>query len=407
VIEGAASTCTWPRPGTTTRRSGWTCSSSAPGLPTAQPLRTPTVGPRHRRGVRRDHEHCGRRPRRGAYREFIVSDWHRPGALSRTGTGQERCLGLAPARSAGSPPCRRAVAPRRRPERRPGPVHRSASACGGRHPGRGGRICVTVHRAPGHDLRPDDRPAALLWGLGVGLVATPLTAAVLATVADGDLGEASAIIDAARHATPRQRRCASADRSGRRAGRRRSAVARLPAAMIALAALCVATAHVTGLFVSDDPRGHSADRTAGPAHGLCPAGRRRSGPRGGRSARRVDRRRATASIGHMNPLSASRRIAMTAAGVPLAALTVAAAVAAATHRGPRRRRAAAPRPSGSSPPAASARSSSIRAGAPSTCSARTPAAEASASPPAPPRGRPYARRACRWPVPASARPSSQ
>jgi predicted lipoprotein with Yx(FWY)xxD motif len=94
--------------------------------------------------------------------------------------------------------------------------------------------------------------------------------------------------------------------------------------MIALAALCVATAHVTGLFVSDDPRGHSADRTAGPAHGLCPAGRRRSGPRGGRSARRVDRRRATASIGHMNPLSASRRIAMTAAGVPLAALTVAA-----------------------------------------------------------------------------------
>ncbi len=40
-------------------------------------------------------------------------------------------------------------------------------------------------------------PGALLWGLGIGLAVTPLTAAVLAAVGDADLGEASAINDAA------------------------------------------------------------------------------------------------------------------------------------------------------------------------------------------------------------------
>ena len=40
-------------------------------------------------------------------------------------------------------------------------------------------------------------PGALLWGLGLGLAVTPLTAAVLAAVSDADLGEASAINDAA------------------------------------------------------------------------------------------------------------------------------------------------------------------------------------------------------------------
>ena len=36
-----------------------------------------------------------------------------------------------------------------------------------------------------------------LWGLGSGVAVTPLTAAVLAAVSDADLGEASAINDAA------------------------------------------------------------------------------------------------------------------------------------------------------------------------------------------------------------------
>jgi len=40
-------------------------------------------------------------------------------------------------------------------------------------------------------------PGALVWGLGVGLLVTPLTASVLAAVSDADLGEASAINDGA------------------------------------------------------------------------------------------------------------------------------------------------------------------------------------------------------------------
>jgi len=40
-------------------------------------------------------------------------------------------------------------------------------------------------------------PGTVLWGLGLGLVVTPLTAAVLAAVSDLDLGEASAISDVA------------------------------------------------------------------------------------------------------------------------------------------------------------------------------------------------------------------
>jgi MFS family permease len=40
-------------------------------------------------------------------------------------------------------------------------------------------------------------PGVVLWGLGLGLTVTPLTAAVLAAVSDADLGEASAISDVA------------------------------------------------------------------------------------------------------------------------------------------------------------------------------------------------------------------
>lgn len=40
-------------------------------------------------------------------------------------------------------------------------------------------------------------PGTLLWGLGLGLLVTPLTAAVLAAVSDDDLGEATAVNDAA------------------------------------------------------------------------------------------------------------------------------------------------------------------------------------------------------------------
>ncbi|HVI37951.1 MAG TPA: DHA2 family efflux MFS transporter permease subunit [Gaiellales bacterium] len=50
---------------------------------------------------------------------------------------------------------------------------------------------------PGQSYVEAILPGALLWGLGIGLAVTPLTAGVLAAVDDADLGEASAINDAA------------------------------------------------------------------------------------------------------------------------------------------------------------------------------------------------------------------
>ncbi|MFC6157303.1 MFS transporter [Kribbella jiaozuonensis] len=50
---------------------------------------------------------------------------------------------------------------------------------------------------PGQSYAQAILPGALLWGLGIGLTVAPLTAGVLAAVDDADLGEASAINDAA------------------------------------------------------------------------------------------------------------------------------------------------------------------------------------------------------------------
>lgn len=51
--------------------------------------------------------------------------------------------------------------------------------------------------SPGDSYPQAILPGALLWGLGIGLTVAPLTAGVLAAVDDTDLGEASAINDAA------------------------------------------------------------------------------------------------------------------------------------------------------------------------------------------------------------------
>ena len=50
---------------------------------------------------------------------------------------------------------------------------------------------------PGSSYLATILPASLVRGAGLGLAVTPLTAAVLAAVGDADLGEASAINDAA------------------------------------------------------------------------------------------------------------------------------------------------------------------------------------------------------------------
>ncbi|WP_051276493.1 MFS transporter [Marmoricola sp. URHB0036] len=51
--------------------------------------------------------------------------------------------------------------------------------------------------SPGDPYAQAILPGAILWGLGIGLTVAPLTAGVLAAVDDSDLGEASAINDAA------------------------------------------------------------------------------------------------------------------------------------------------------------------------------------------------------------------
>ncbi len=58
-------------------------------------------------------------------------------------------------------------------------------------------FCWLSTARPGDTYAQAILPGALLWGLGIGLAVAPLTAGVLAAVEDVDLGEASAINDAA------------------------------------------------------------------------------------------------------------------------------------------------------------------------------------------------------------------
>ena len=58
-------------------------------------------------------------------------------------------------------------------------------------------FCWLAAARPGDSYVRAILPGAILWGLGIGLTVAPLTAGVLAAVDDSDLGEASAINDAA------------------------------------------------------------------------------------------------------------------------------------------------------------------------------------------------------------------
>ena len=60
-----------------------------------------------------------------------------------------------------------------------------------------GGFCWLSAARPGDAYAQAILPGAILWGLGIGLAVAPLTAGVLAAVDDSDLGEASAINDAA------------------------------------------------------------------------------------------------------------------------------------------------------------------------------------------------------------------
>jgi EmrB/QacA subfamily drug resistance transporter len=116
-------------------------------------------------------------------------------------------------------------------------------------------------------------PGVLLWGVGIGLAVTPLTAAVLAAVGDADLGEASAINDAASRiggviaiaVVPALVGAGGGSLAGALAGGFQDA-------MIVMAGLCVAGALVTAAFVSDARPAAAVAPAAAPhplAHGCA------------------------------------------------------------------------------------------------------------------------------------------
>ena len=104
-------------------------------------------------------------------------------------------------------------------------------------------------------------PGALLWGVGLGLTVTPLTAAVLAAVDDDDLGEASAISDVAARLGGAVLVALVPVLIGLRAGGDLGgAVADgYRPAMVVLAVLCGVAAAISAVFVRD---GRAEDRAA-------------------------------------------------------------------------------------------------------------------------------------------------
>jgi len=95
-------------------------------------------------------------------------------------------------------------------------------------------------------------PGILLQGLGLGLAVTPLTAAVLAAVDDTDLGEASAVNDAASRIGGAVAIAAIPLLIGAGGGDLAVAlVGGFQPAMLVLAAVCAVAAVVTAVFVTD------------------------------------------------------------------------------------------------------------------------------------------------------------
>jgi EmrB/QacA subfamily drug resistance transporter len=114
-------------------------------------------------------------------------------------------------------------------------------------------------------------PAALLCGLGLGLTVTPLTAAVLAAVHDRDLGEASAVNDAASRVGAVVAIALLPALIGAGAGR---ALADALAggyqpAMLVLAGGCAGAALIAAVFVTDERAGAPRIAPPAPHHGCA------------------------------------------------------------------------------------------------------------------------------------------
>jgi MFS family permease len=116
-------------------------------------------------------------------------------------------------------------------------------------------------------------PGALLWGLGLGLSVTPLTAAVLAAVGDSDLGEAAAINDAASRVGGAIAIAVVPALIGATAGASFSSalVDGYQPAMVVLAGAAIVAAVITAVFVSDDRAPAPLLAPQAPHHGCVPA----------------------------------------------------------------------------------------------------------------------------------------
>ena len=114
-------------------------------------------------------------------------------------------------------------------------------------------------------------PGVLLWGLGLGLTVTPLTAAVLAAVSDADLGEASAISDVASRLGGAIMTALVPVLIGVQAG---SSLTEALAhgyrpAMIVLAGLCLVAAVISAIYVQDSRTGIAVFAPPAPYHGCA------------------------------------------------------------------------------------------------------------------------------------------
>jgi EmrB/QacA subfamily drug resistance transporter len=130
-------------------------------------------------------------------------------------------------------------------------------------------LLARVH--PGSGYLSAVLPAALVRGAGLGLAVTPLTAAVLAAVRDADLGEASAINDAASRVGGVIAIALVPALIGVGAGSSLadSLTKGYRPAMIVIGGLCAAAAVVSWLFVSDEDAAMPAPLIAPPDRGCA------------------------------------------------------------------------------------------------------------------------------------------
>jgi hypothetical protein len=114
-------------------------------------------------------------------------------------------------------------------------------------------------------------PGAVLWGIGLGLTVTPLTAAVLASAPEADLGEASAISDVAARLGGAVMIALVPVLIGVQAGRSlaEAGIQGYRPAMLVLSGLCVLAAVISGIFVRSSRTAPPRFAPPAPYHGCA------------------------------------------------------------------------------------------------------------------------------------------